>query len=232
MRIFFRQQEREIQANISAGKSIAKGPNEWLDLAAWQVIFEEYGQLFLPEVIGAKGQLEMEKLLIGIDFDVENPRVVAFINNRAFRFSFDTNAGTQRALRAIFAESISAGEGVREMSKRIQTLFEFKKRHQAEQIARSEVVRAANYGAEQSYIQSGVVRAKEWIVSRDARLCPFCEPMAGKIIVLGDRYFQRGDVLEAESETGGTLTLHLDYESISHPPLHVQCRCTLSPVLI
>ena len=242
---FFREQEKEIIASINAGKGIipiqyrgkvimspeSKGPREWADWPAWLVTFEEYGQLFLPEVIGDKGALEMQKLLIGVGFDVENPRVRAFINQRSFRFSFDTNAGTQKALQNIFQESLLAGEGIAPMTRKINELFDFKKRFQGEQIARSEVVRAANYGAEQAYIQSGVVSFKEWIVSRDDRLCPFCEPMAGKRVVLGQKFFSRGDTTDGVSDAGNVVTLNLDYEDISHPPLHVQCRCTLSPVL-
>jgi SPP1 gp7 family putative phage head morphogenesis protein len=235
VRGFFSQQQAEIIESVEAGKSIpfeefaTKGPAQWMDQRKWIVIFEEYGQLFLPGVIGDKGQIEMEKLLIGIGFDIENPRVLAFINNRSFRFSFDTNAGTQKALREIFAESIAAGEGVPELTKRIGQLFTFKKKYQAEQIARSEVIRASNYAAEQAYLQSGVVARKKWIVSRDTRLCPYCEPMAGKEVVLGMVFFQQGDVLP--NPDFPNQTLNLDYEDIFHPPLHVQCRCTLSPVL-
>jgi hypothetical protein len=117
------------------------------------------------------------------------------------------------------------------MTRKINELFDFKKRFQGEQIARSEVIRAANYGAEQAYIQSGVVSFKEWVVSRDDRLCPFCEPMAGKRLSLGQTFFRRGDTTDGVSDAGNVVTLNLDYEDISHPPLHVQCRCTLSPVL-
>lgn len=218
---FFREQEKEILGNVAAGKAaFVKGPAQWLDQRKWLVIFEEYGQLFLPEVVGDKGQLEMEKLLIGVGFDVENPRVLAFINQRSFRFSIDTNAGTQKALRELFAESISAGEGVPQLTKRIQTLFTFKKKFQAEQIARSEVIRASNFGAEQSYLQSGVVKEKEWIVSRDTRLCPYCEPMAGKRVAVGFVYFQLGDVLPNPDFPNQALVL--GYENIFHPPLHIQ----------
>jgi hypothetical protein len=61
VRGFFLQQQREIMANINAGKSI-KGPNQWLDMVKWRLIFEEYGQLFLPEVVGDKGQIEMWRI--------------------------------------------------------------------------------------------------------------------------------------------------------------------------
>ena len=112
VRSFFLQQQKEAIASIEAGKSAVKAPDQWLDWRKWQITFEEYGQLFLPEVIGDKGQLEMEKLLIGIDFDIENPRVSAFIANRSFRFSFDTNNKTREDLREAFQQAILAGEGV------------------------------------------------------------------------------------------------------------------------
>jgi SPP1 gp7 family putative phage head morphogenesis protein len=230
MRSFFLQQQKEAIASIEAGKSMVKAPEQWLDWGKWQIIFEEYGQLFLPEVIGDKGQLEMEKLLIGVDFEIENPRVSAFIANRKFRFSFDTNKKTREDLRAAFQEAILAGEGVPDMTKRVNEVFGFAKKHRAERIARSEIIRASNYGAEQAYLQSGVVAEKEWIVSRDERLCPYCEPMKGRRVVVGMVFFQRGDVLE-NPDPESTATLKLDYEDIFHPPLHPQCRCTLSPVL-
>lgn len=232
VRSFFRQQQAEIVANIEAGKAaMVKGVTEWADWPKWLVTFEEYGQLFLPEVLNDYGQRELEKILIGVNFDVERPQVLAFIEQRSFKFSFDTNAGTQKKLRDAFTQSLLEGEGVPQLTRRINEIFTFKKRHQAEQIARSEVIRAANFGAEQAYLQSGVVTEKEWVVSRDARLCPFCEPMAGRRVVVGFTYFQQGDVLNETSEAGNPISLNLDYENIFGPPLHVQCRCTLTPVV-
>ncbi len=230
VRSFFRQQQAEIVQNVEAGKAaFVKGVNEWLDWPKWLVTFEEFGQLFLPEVMGDYGQVELEKILIGATFDVERPQVLAFIERRSFQFSFDTNAGTRKKLTEAFTQSLLEGEGVPQLTRRINDIFTFKKRHQAEQIARSEVIRAANAGAEEAYLQSGVVTEKEWIVSRDLRLCPYCEPMAGRRVVVGFAYFQQGDVLQNPDFPNQSLTL--DYENIFAPPLHVQCRCTLAPVI-
>jgi hypothetical protein len=226
VRSFFVKQQAEVIGNINAGKSVTKGPNRWLDIGKWQLIFEEYGQLFLPEVIGDKGAIELGQLLIGVGFDIENPRVTAFIERRKFKFAFDTNKTTMEALRKAFDASISAGEGIPAMTNRVNEVFNFAKKHRAERIARSEVIRASNFGAEQAYIQSGVVKEKEWLVSKDDRLCPYCEPMSGKRVALGMVFFQQGDVLHDENQT-----LRLDYEDIHHPPLHPHCRCTLVPVL-
>lgn len=232
IRSFFRQQQTEVIANIKVGKAaMIKGVTEWANWTKWLVTFEEFGQLFLPEILGDYGQQELAKILIGVGFDVERPQVLAFIEQRSFKFSFDVNAGTQKKLTEAFIESLSQGEGVPQLTRRINDIFTFKKRYQAEQIARSEVIRAANFGAEEAYLQSGVVAEKEWIVSKDDRLCPFCEPMAGRRVVVGFTYFQQGDVVNVTSEAGNPISLSLDYENVFAPPLHVQCRCTLAPVI-
>jgi hypothetical protein len=125
---------------------------------------------------------------------------------------------------------LTAGEGVPGITTRVNEIFTYKKKHEAELIARSEVIRASNFAAEQSYKQSGVVSQKEWIVSRDAALCPYCEQMAGIVVDLGEPFFQRGSVMD-NPDPESIATLNLNYEDIEHPPLHPQCRCTLAPVL-
>jgi SPP1 gp7 family putative phage head morphogenesis protein len=231
IRSLFSQQQEEAIRNIEAGKSVAmKGPEQWLDQMKWQLIFEEFGQLFLPEVIGSKGQAELQRLIIGVNFDVTNPRVTAFVERYKFKFSFDTNKTTREALRTALTESLAAGEGIPGLTKRVNEVFEFSKKYRAERIARDQVIRASNFGAEQSYIQSRVVSEKEWLTADDDRLCPYCAPMNGKRVALGMTYFQQGDLLhnpDPESEA----VLRLDYEDIHHPPLHPNCRCTLVPVL-
>lgn len=229
-RRFFGQQQAEVIEAIEMGKSVVKGPESWLDLRKWQLLFEEYGQLLLPEVIGDKGALELEKLIIGVGFDVENPRVTAFINRESFKFSFQTNATTREALRQAFVTGIAAGEGVPGLTVRINAIFTGMKRYRAEMIARDQVIRASNFAAEQAYIQSGVVLAKEWVTSLDARVCPYCEPMNGKRQSLGFVYFQLGDTLP--NSDFPNQTLNLNYEDIFHPPLHPQCRCTLVPITV
>jgi len=227
MQAYFREQEAEVIANINAGKSaFMKGPDSWLDLTAWQITLEEYGQLLFPEVIGDKGQKEIEELLIGVDFDVTNPRVAAFIERRKFRFAFDTNKTTMDALRKALREAVEAGHGIRELTSKVNDIFDFAKKYRAERIARSEVVRASNAGAENAYLQSGVVSEKEWIVSIDERTCPYCEPMQGRKVGVGMVFYQQGEILPSDQGD-----LRLDYEDIFHPPLHPNCRCTIAPVL-
>jgi len=89
-------------------------------------------------------------------------------------------------------------------------------------IARTETIRASNFGAEEAYRQSGVVKGKEWLTSFDKRTCPDCEDMDGKKAGLGKSFDTTG------------LDVDLDYTegAMPHSPLHVSCRCTIVAILI
>lgn len=166
---------------------------------------------------------------IGLDqtFDANNPALNAYLEKRAFRFSRPVTLLTNRALARQFKAGISAGEGIPELRKRVESVFGKMERYRSERIARSETIRATNYTSVESWKQSGVVDAEQWITASDERVCEWCGPMNGKIIPLGDSWFNRGDSVQGTA--GGALKL--DYEKIEHPPLHTNCRCTLVPVV-
>jgi len=163
---------------------------------------------------------------VQLRFDALNPNVTQFVNDRSFRFSFDVNEYTQRELKSQLNRGFEEGESIPTIKERIKMLFGFGENkegnYRAQRIARSEVIRASNYGQEQAYIQSGVVDAKEWVAAFDDRTCPYCSKMDGRIIGLGQNFFNRGDTFQG---------LNLNYEDIKGPPLHPSCRCTLVPIV-
>jgi SPP1 gp7 family putative phage head morphogenesis protein len=119
------------------------------------------------------------------------------------------------------------GEGIPDLRKRVNELFDGMEKYRAERIARSEVIRASNFAAQEAYRQSGVVNEVEWLATDDDRLCEFCAPLSGEHIALGDTFFDKGDSYRGSD--GGMLDLN--YEDIEHPPLHVNCRCALIPII-
>jgi SPP1 gp7 family putative phage head morphogenesis protein len=90
-----------------------------------------------------------------------------------------------------------------------------KVRERAESIARTEILSALNEGAQESWRQAraegllGKGSDKEWIVTPDERLCPYCEPLDGVRVPLDEKF-----------RTG--------LGEVSGPPLHPQCRCTIA----
>jgi SPP1 gp7 family putative phage head morphogenesis protein len=168
-------------------------------------------------------------LLVGVSgFDYENPLVTAFLMKRNRKVSKGIDNETDKQIRASLAEGLAAGESIEELTARIETIYGAAASFRAERIARTETIRANNFASEEAWRQSEVVEAKEWFTAKDERVCEFCGPMNGRIVNLGEKYFDKGT--EYEGSDGGKLKL--DFEAIETPPLHGNCRCTLLPVLI
>ncbi len=106
-------------------------------------------------------------------------------------------------------------EGVKgeKLDKRVEAYRQRLLRKRAENIARTETLRASNEGqqelwrqaAEQGLINPAQVK-REWIVTPDDRLCEMCAPMDGQKVGLEEPF---------QSELGAVMT----------PPLHPMCRC-------
>lgn len=163
----------------------------------------------------------------GSTFDMATEAVRAYLANRTFKFAGEINEETNRRLSAQLQEGVKLGEGITELRKRVESVFTDMSKSRAERIARSEVIRASNFAANEAYDQSGVVEKLEWLVTDDDRTCPFCAPLDGKTVGLGKSFFDKGDKITAENGS----VLDLDYENIDFPPLHPNCRCTIVPVI-
>ena len=77
-------------------------------------------------------------------------------------------------------------------------------------IAVTETTRAFAEGATRAWERSGVVEGREWLTANDEISCIYCRPLHGKIAKLGEPF------------PGGVM----------NPPRHVNCRCSVAPVVI
>ena len=186
------------------------------DEAAWQVTFEEFGQLLLPEVLQDRGEKEIMQLLIGVEFDVDNPRVIEFLEDKVHKFSFETNDTTIRALKKEFREALTEGEGIPQIEKRVRKVFGIAKRSRSINIARTEVIGASNFGAVEAHKQSGVVVEEEWLATKDDRTRDAHAAIDGERTPIGET-FSNG--LRFPGDPRGT------------PEQICQCRCTVLPIV-
>jgi len=250
----FRQQEKEVIANMRKypkavsnaipsiiAESVWYAEPERLELSIkqnwlsqwlfaemmWRRRFEKAGKPFIGGVLETVGTAELADLVVGIDFDVSNPRVQEFISKNADKFSFATNKTTIDSLRKQLIAGVKLGESIPELTKRVNKVFGFAEKYRATRIARTEILRSANMGAEFAYIQSGVVEGKEWLISAGA--CDFCIYVSEEMNQreLGDVWFSKGDKLELPD---GQI-MRIDYGDIQNPPLHPQCKCAITAVL-
>lgn len=196
---------------------VNKAAEDWLfDEQAWRVTFSEFGQLLLPEIVQDRGEKEIMQLLIGVEFDVENPRVASFLDAKVHKFSFETNNTTIRALKKQFSEALAQGEGIPQIEKRVRHVFGIAKRSRSVNIARTEVVGASNFGAHEAYKQSGVVEKEEWLATKDTKTRDAHAHMDGERKALDDT-FSNG--LRFPGDPRGT------------PEQICQCRCTVLPIV-
>ena len=164
---------------------------------------------------------------IEVGFDVQNPNVQSWLNTYTPRFSNSLEAVSTSKLRTQLMQGIGAGEGIPQLINRINGTYTNWNKFRSESIARSEAIRASNQGALESYRQSGVVRSKVWITHIDAKTCPSCRRLDGKVIALEKNFFNKGDPDEVITAGETTHRFKNDYEDISAPPRHTRCRCTI-----
>ncbi len=234
----FRQQEKEVLANmrkyphpnreaqIDTYMEVLK--QNWLSdwmftVMMWGKRFVKAGKSFIHGVMEAVGQVELDNLGIGIDFDMDSPAVISFQKKFIEKYSKTVNKATLDSLKKTLQAGIKLGEGMPDLARRVNKIFRFAEKYRATRIARTEVIRASNFGAEEAYIQSEVVKGKEWLTAFDERTCEIgCKELNGRKTGLGKPFGQQG------------VSANLDYTEgeIPFPPLHVSCRCALVAVLI
>ena len=216
-------------------KLLAKVPQKAIKATDWELDEGEETDImvrvFTPlekEIIKQQGN--RAALLAGQGrggFDLATKTVQEFLKTRVFKFSFEVNEETNRLLAETLKVGVAEGEGVPQLRKRVEGLFNDMEQFRAERIARSEVIRASNFATTEAYHQSGVVDSVEWLSTEDGNACEWCDSINGKTISLGETFFAKGDTFEGKD--GGKLDLN--YESINFPPLHPNCRCTVVPII-
>lgn len=128
---------------------------------------------------------------------------------------------TKDRLKKQINEGLDIGESAFEIKDRIRLVFDNATDSRAEAIARTEITKAQNFASKEAWKQSGVVEAKEWLTAKDEIVDSECAALDGTIVGLSDDFLGKGD------EVAGFIA----NDSIPQPPLHVNCRCVLLPVI-
>ena len=112
---------------------------------------------------------------------------------------------------ATITDGIKNGQSITEIRNRISEDFATYSKNQSQLISRTEVLRASNMAAEDAYMQSGVVEAKQWLTFGATDECAQYE---GKIETLGGNFYDSDNTFQD-----------------GDPPLHPNCRCVILPVV-
>ncbi len=154
-------------------------------------------------------------------FSIEDPVVSEFLGTRSgnrIRSLIDNT--TRKRLRSALVQGLEAGESIDDITKRVNKVFDTATSNRSRAIARTETVRAANFGAQEGMVQAGV-EDKGWLSSRDSVTRDSHKPGIGLDgMVVPVRANFKSPITGAEGPHPGELGLAED---------DVNCRCTLVP---
>lgn len=159
-------------------------------------------------------------------FSTANASIANYYENRSTLISKGIDDETQKLLATSLGAGISGNESLSELIDRVEGVYGAASGYRAERIARTESIASTTRATLEGWEQSGVVEGKMWKVG-SFNPCKYCLDMDGKIIRLGENYFEKGSSLTV----AGAGTMKLDYDDVPGPPVHVNCACTLMAVL-
>jgi len=114
----------------------------------------------------------------------------------------------KKEIKRVIRDGLVNGKGTRQIAKDLKHVFDARK-WRLNAIARTETMRASNYGRYEAWKKSRVVVGKEWVTAFDDRTCPECAASDGDQAPL-EKPFRNGVLM---------------------PPLHPNCRCTAVPII-
>ena len=179
----------------------------------WRKRFETGGKPFLGGVMEDVGQAELDNLVVGIDFDISDPRVQTFLGDKLEKYSKDVNDTTLASLRKTLRTGVAGGESIPELQKRVQHVFSIADKTRATMIARTEVLSSANKASLEAYRQSGVVDKKEWLNAGDADVRPSHQINGQKVAL--DKKFTLGSGVQTDGPGQSGVAAE-----------DILCRCT------
>ncbi len=188
-------------------------------VAPFEKLLSDNALIIDLKILDEQGKSTMASIA-GTDvvFSVTNPEVQNWLKTYTPKFSKELEKVSVAKLRKELSEGIAAGEGIPELTKRVNETYKNWNKVRSESIARSETMRASNQGSLEAYKQSGVVVKKTWVTHHSPATCQWCIAMDGKTISIEKSFFTQGSRFVVEGQT-----MKLDYETVEAPPLHTSC---------
>lgn len=218
LRRVFDDQETEVISRLEAKrdflgrtKALNVFPPMAEEIKRWLGVFSP----FIREVVIDKGREIFGLLGVGgPELDLSTSRATRFLMTDGLVFVKQCNETTRDKLRKSLAEGLEKKESIPQLKKRIEAIFVEARGRRAELIARTEVLSASNFATVEAYMQSDVVKGKQWLVAYDERTCEHCIAMEGQVVDKNKNFVSN--------------TLGIE---VWKPPLHPGCRCTETPTL-
>lgn len=222
-RKIFNAQEKEIFKNLAkTGKDIktVEKKDDLFDSKTSTLTYLALYTPFFTKMMNIEWQVAMAEVSTE-DFAID--ALNQWIGENIERMAKDIDDVTKTEIFDIIKEWNKEGIGADAIALNIRSKFNQYTKTRVDKIARTEVTRASNKSQDEAYVQSGVVSEKEWFTALDERVAPECQILHWTRVQLWKPFLKKGQ----KDELGNKVT----YETIEFPPRHVNCRCTLRPIV-
>ena len=235
----FNEMEKDVLGNMKSAKGYKEAAfdvDAWLfNRKKWRGILTADNKLYAAAPLESGGKATMDSLGVDIAFDQQDPLVLEWLAANSKNAGWSIADTQYEALRTVLMEGAADGLSIPKLGKLVEGAMDVA-RKRAELIARTEMLKASNRGGWLAMKQSGVVEGKQWQATFDKRTCPMCAEMDGATMPLDEPFFKQGDERTFEGTTDtpapeNGITFKFDYEEVTHPPLHPDCRCTLLAIV-
>jgi hypothetical protein len=135
-----------------------------------KTIFESVVKIIMKDIGDARiRDLMMTVKAVAIDFNVNDPTVLKWLDSRMRKFSKEVTGTTFDQIEAILRVGFSEGQPLTTIAETLREKFESWDKYRAPAIARTETLSAMNEADRQSVIQSGLDEQllKHWLSARD-----------------------------------------------------------------
>lgn len=213
IQLFQKQKVRALEALKKIKKSNKAKDLGLLDLKKESKIFADKSKPTIKAIVEEAGNSAIKQKSL---FNIDDPITAKWIEDKAMKFGEEVNSTTISKLKAELSAGVLEGEGIDKLSERIKGLFEEWYRGRNETIARTEVLSSNNAGTMFGYKQSGIVKKKEWLATRDSRTRDTHAEMDGEQVAVNKK-FSNG--LDFPGDPNGD------------PGEIINCRCTTIPIV-
>lgn len=203
MEKFFDRQAKAIEKRIASKKGRTKAVDDWWDGERWNDELTEVTAPLLSDTVDAIGSAALAAFNDQADLDAAASEITTYLETRSVEIAQLVNSTTEEEVRAVIATGVNSGQTVAEIARDVRQYFTDAKTMRAERVARTEIIGAANFGAIEGARQSGVVTGKTWLAASDAEE-------------------------DCVAVNGITVPLDASFGPADQPPLHPNCRCTVT----
>jgi SPP1 gp7 family putative phage head morphogenesis protein len=169
---------KAIEDNVANAAETAVLVEAWHDL--FQQLIEEFGQAAIDEALQDLGGVE-------IAFDVADPRIAQHMREFGAVRMEQVNETTQSAIAAQIADGLEASETFRELSARVQAVFQEARESRANLIVNTELTTSTNFASVTGLRQAGF-KEKEWLATRDNKVRDTHVELDGTVVGIDENF--------------------------------------------